>query len=268
MAVQFGSFVLDVARRELRRDGAAVHLTPKAFDLLRLLVTEAPRVVTKTELHERLWPGTFVSDATLVGLVKEVRRAVDDRDPASPVIRTAHRVGYAFCLDVRAAPGPSAPAGPASSPASHWLVVPGRRLALHEGENVVGRDPASDVWLDAAGVSRRHAQIVVRGAAEVEERQELGLVGLTLPRAVVHVPLLMRERACKLQQCSGVGTARLAKGFRRRDHVNRRGVTARVLRARVGGAGGPVRVLARSREVDGGEPERRSREGTGGEPGE
>lgn len=163
MAVQFGAFVLDVARRELRRDGVAVHLTPKAFDLLRLLVAEAPRVVTKTELHERLWAGTFVSDATLVGLVKEVRRAVDDRDPETPVIRTAHRVGYAFCLEVQAAAAP-APAPAAFTPqTSHWLVLPGRRVALREGENLVGRDPASDVWLDMAGVSRRHARIMVRG---------------------------------------------------------------------------------------------------------
>jgi DNA-binding winged helix-turn-helix (wHTH) protein len=88
---RFGSFVLDSARRQLRRNGSVVHLTPKAFDLLAMLVAEAPRVVPKAELHERLWPGTFVTDATLVGLVKEVRRALDDRDPAAPLVRTAHR---------------------------------------------------------------------------------------------------------------------------------------------------------------------------------
>jgi DNA-binding winged helix-turn-helix (wHTH) protein len=170
MAVQFGAFVLDGPRRELRRHGVPVHLTPKAFDLLQLLVTEAPRVVTKGELHKRLWATTFVSDATLVGLVKELRRALDDRDAASPVIRTAHRVGYAFCLDVHAAaPGPPASAAVVPPRTLHWLVLHDRRVVLHEGENTVGRDPTSDVWLDAAGVSRRHARILIRGAEVIVE---------------------------------------------------------------------------------------------------
>lgn len=152
-AVQFGPFALDAARRQLLRDGEVVHLTPKAFDLLLLLVNEAPRVITKRELHERLWPATFVSDATLVGLVKELRRALHDHDDHSPVIRTVHRVGYAFCPELHAA-GTGARVW-------HWLVFRGRRSVLREGENIVGRDPGSDVWLDVAGVSRRHARIIV-----------------------------------------------------------------------------------------------------------
>jgi len=156
MVRRFGLFVLDAARRQLFRDDASVHVTPKAFDLFLLLVDAAPRVVTKRELHERLWPGTYVSDATLVGLVKELRRVLDDRDPAAPVIRTAHRVGYAFCLEVETA-------SPRSVRPRHWLVLRGRRVALREGENVIGRDPEAHVWLDAAGVSRRHARIVIEG---------------------------------------------------------------------------------------------------------
>ena len=159
MTVRFGAFGLDPDRRQLSREGADVHLTPKAFDLLALLVDEAPRVVRKGELHERLWPGTFVSDATLVGLVKELRRALDDRDNSAPILRTAHGVGYAFAAPVdRGMPRPSA--------VSRWIVTGGRRVALAEGENVIGRDPVAAVLLDVAGVSRRHARIVVgeRGA--------------------------------------------------------------------------------------------------------
>ena len=96
-----------------------------------------------------------MSDATLVGLVKEARRALDDRDPEAPVIRTAHRVGYAFCLEVEAV------AAAPSPQVWHWLVLQDRRVVLRRGENLVGRDPASQVFLDAAGVSRRHARIVV-----------------------------------------------------------------------------------------------------------
>ena len=97
MIVHFGTCTFDARRRQVLRDnGDVIHLTPKAFDLLGLLLESSPSVVRKTELHERLWPGTFVSDATLAGLVKELRRAL--RDPASdvPLIRTSYGVGYAL----------------------------------------------------------------------------------------------------------------------------------------------------------------------------
>jgi len=152
--VRFGPFSLDAERRQLFRDGGDVHLTPKAFDLLALLIAEAPRVVRKNELHERLWPGSFVSEATLVGLVKEVRRALDDRNRSAPVIRTAHGVGYAFAASLEVDTPPA-------SGVVRWLVVGARRITLQDGVNVIGRDPTATITLDASGVSRRHAQIVV-----------------------------------------------------------------------------------------------------------
>jgi DNA-binding winged helix-turn-helix (wHTH) protein len=155
MTATFGTFTLDVPRRLVRRGGTPVHLTPKAFDLLHVLVTEAPRVVTKGELHARLWAKAFVSDATLTGLVKELRRALDDTSRDVPLIRTAHGVGYALAVPVE---GSAAALG---RDTTHWLVMRGRRMPLHAGQNVVGRDPSADVWIDAAGVSRRHACIVV-----------------------------------------------------------------------------------------------------------
>jgi len=157
VTVRFRAFALDSERRQLRRGDADVHLTPKAFDLLAVLVAEAPRVVHKKELHERLWPDSFVAEATLVGLVKELRRALDDRDPAAPLIRTAHGVGYAFAgaIDVNASDLPPG--------VSRWLVVGRRRIPLADGNHVIGRDPAVAIHLDSSGVSRRHACIVVRG---------------------------------------------------------------------------------------------------------
>lgn len=156
MSSRFGPFEVDSDRRQLLKHGVDVHLTPRAFDLLVLLIGEAPRVVRKDELHQRLWADTFVSDATLVSLIKELRRALDDRDPKSPVIRTAHGVGYAFAGELQRAIAPL----PAIS---RWIVAGSRRIPVGEGENVVGRDPASAVHLDAAGVSRHHARIMVNG---------------------------------------------------------------------------------------------------------
>jgi DNA-binding winged helix-turn-helix (wHTH) protein len=151
--VRFGEFVLDEDQRRVMRGEGELHLTPKAFDLLVLLIDEAPRVVRKADLHQRLWPGTFVPDATLVGLVKELRRVLDDQEP-KPLIRTAHRVGYAF-------DGPLERVSAGSPPVSRWVVAGSRRIPLQPGENLIGRDPASGICLDATGVSRRHARIVV-----------------------------------------------------------------------------------------------------------
>src|SRR5262245_38435081 len=92
----FGSFTLDSGQRRIVGAEGEAHLTPKAFDLLRLLIRHAPRVVSKAEIHASLWPDTFVSDAALVVLIKEIRRALGDRDASSPIVRTVHRVGYAF----------------------------------------------------------------------------------------------------------------------------------------------------------------------------
>ena len=164
MTARVKHFTCDSARRQLLdAAGRPLHLTPKAFDLLSLLIERAPGVVTKAEIHGRLWQGVFVSDATLVGLVKELRRVLQDDDPSSPIIRTAHRVGYALC-DVERASGSQ------SVQAAHWIVDEHRRISLHQGENIVGRDPRSDVWVDLAGVSRRPARIVVGDqGAEIED---------------------------------------------------------------------------------------------------
>ena len=160
MRVRFDSFELDASRRLLLRDRRVVHLQPKAFDLLKLLVDAAPRVVAKSELHARLWPNGVVSDSTLVYLVKEVRRALGDRDRNEPMIRTAHRVGYAFDAPVTRAPRASL---------SRWLVADERRIALADGEHVIGRDPEAEVLLDYSTVSRRHARLVVSEAGVLLE---------------------------------------------------------------------------------------------------
>jgi DNA-binding winged helix-turn-helix (wHTH) protein len=182
---RFGPFSLDRQRRVLSREGADVHITPKAFDLLLLLIDEAPRVVAKRELHERVWPDTFVSDATLVGVIKELRRALGDRDAAAPIIRTVNRVGYGFAR-------PVAPTTRRALSTCHWLAGANRRYPLGVGENVIGRDPESAVPLDAASVSRRHARITVGGAAAVLEDLK-SKNGTKVGGVVVVEPVTLRD---------------------------------------------------------------------------
>jgi DNA-binding winged helix-turn-helix (wHTH) protein len=161
---RFGGFEFDAATRRLRRDGVDIHLAPKAFELLALLVEASPHVVAKRELHARLWPGGTVADATLVALIKQLRRALNDHDRHTRLIRTVHRVGYALesATSRRERPAPGAP--------ECWLMAGQRRLPLPAGESIVGRDTAAQVRLEDAGVSRRHARIVVDGkGARIED---------------------------------------------------------------------------------------------------
>ena len=182
-AVRCGPFVIDSSQRRVLRDGEALHLTPKAFDLAQILITRAPRVVSKRELHDHLWPGTFVSDSSLTGLIKELRKVLEDDDTGA-VIRTVHRVGYAWGLAVESAR--------TASPRWHWLVVDGRRFVLQQHENVIGRDPASAVWLDVPGISRRHARIVIDGDQAVLE--DLGSKnGTALGSAPVDSAVALRD---------------------------------------------------------------------------
>ena len=96
MQVRFSDFVLDTDTRELLRDSRPIHLSPKAFQLLELLVETRPRALPKDTLYNRLWPNTFVVEANLSNLVGEVRAALGDNPRRPRFVRTVHGFGYAF----------------------------------------------------------------------------------------------------------------------------------------------------------------------------
>src|SRR5205085_2922274 len=125
MLFTIGDVVIDTAARQLRRGRDEVKLSPKAFDLLEILIAERPRAVRKQELYDRLWPETFVVEANLPILVAEVRAALGDA--SHTIIRTVQRYGYAFAADL-----------PAEGPL-HILIHGEERFRLAPGENVAGR---------------------------------------------------------------------------------------------------------------------------------
>ena len=166
MRIRFGPFTLDLESRQLTRAGREIHLEPKAFELLSALVLERPKALSKADLQERLWPGTFVAEANLSNLVAEIRAALDDSARAPTFVRTVHRFGYAFCGDAV----PLTESGEAA-PVRLWcrLEADGRRFPLASGEHVIGRDADVDIRFDTSTVSRRHARVVVTADAAVLE---------------------------------------------------------------------------------------------------
>lgn len=169
MSVIFGECEFDSQRHELLRHGRPTPLAPRAFQLLELLLERRPEVIPKRELLEHLWPGTFVSDASLHNLVAEVRAAIGDTPHASRFIRTVPRCGYGFHGDVQDAPATARRASRHSTRGPQ-LVAEQQDWSLSEGANVVGRDPDCAVSVDALSVSRHHARIVIsNGAATIED---------------------------------------------------------------------------------------------------
>ena len=153
--------------RQLLRGPEEVHLGPKAFDLLDLLVSRRPRAVTKAQVRDALWPRTSVADSNLTSLLTELRSALGDDATQPRFVRTVRGFGYAFC---GAATEAAEAAAPHESQRLHLrLVYQGREVPLRPGENVLGRCDEAVAWVDSPSVSRRHARIVVSGQDAVLE---------------------------------------------------------------------------------------------------
>ncbi len=163
----FGSCLLDLDARRLVRGGQTVHLSPKAFELLRILISARPKAFSKAELHEQIWPGTFVTDDSLARLVAETRAAIGDQAKNPEFLQTFHAYGYGFSDRVQERASDRTRLAIASK---CWVVVDGRAIVLAIGENLVGREPTVEVMLDSVRVSRRHATITVTGdLASIED---------------------------------------------------------------------------------------------------
>ena len=98
---EFGPFLLDCDQRLLLRGADVLPLTPKAFDLLCVLVTHPPSVISKDELMREVWADTFVGEDSLTQHVAMVRRALGDSSEHPTYIATVHKHGYRFIGGVR-----------------------------------------------------------------------------------------------------------------------------------------------------------------------
>lgn len=104
---EFDSFVVDENERALFRDGERVPLTPKAFEILLVLVSNAGHVLEKEELMELVWPQTFVEEANLAVNVSMVRKALGEMPRGGQYIGTMPRRGYRFAATVKTSAMPA-----------------------------------------------------------------------------------------------------------------------------------------------------------------
>jgi DNA-binding winged helix-turn-helix (wHTH) protein len=162
---EFGPFRLDVAERLLSREGEAVTLSPKAFDLLQTLVEHHGRLLEKDELMGRVWPGIFVEEANLSYTISLIRKALGNG--AGRFIETVPKHGYRFVAEVRREPSGGAEA---NASAEAFTVAPGAEL-----EPVGGAMPLDSRFyivrpVDGqfrAAIARRDSIVLVKGARQV-----------------------------------------------------------------------------------------------------
>ena len=102
MIFQFGDYTLDIAQGCLRTADREVDLRPKSFEVLRCLVENVGRLVTKDELIKAVWPNVIVTDKSLARCISEVRQAIADSD--QKIIKTVPRRGYRFSSPVSQQP--------------------------------------------------------------------------------------------------------------------------------------------------------------------
>ena len=160
MRLRIGDLSFDEGRRLLHRGPAEVHLSPKAFQLLSLLLARRPDAVSKAEIQGSLWPGSPASDGHLAAIVCEVRHALGAGAEGATRVRTVHGFGYAFEGPVQETPGLL----------RHVLVRGHQEVGLVPGGNLLGREREAAVRVGHPSVAHEHARIVVTDdQAELED---------------------------------------------------------------------------------------------------
>jgi DNA-binding winged helix-turn-helix (wHTH) protein len=163
---RFGDFELDVAAFTLRRQGTSVRLEKIPMEVLVLLVEHAGTLVARDSIHAALWGAdVFVDrDAAINTAIRKIRKALGEDVDRPRFVETVVGKGYRFVGPiVRDTVKPQRQVG------VYRLTRGTDAFVLQEGENLIGRDPGVQVFLDHPSVSRRHARISIAADRAVLE---------------------------------------------------------------------------------------------------
>ena len=210
MIYRFAQFELDLAKIELRANGAVRPLEPQVFALMALLVGNRERVITRDEIIEKVWDGRVVSDAAIDSRIKSARRALGDDGNTQRFIRTLHRQGFRFVADAVVAPevfahsekGEAEAATPSEDARPSIAVLPFRLLGMSEAYGAMADALPHELIADLARlrwlfVTARESSFRLRGGEAAAEIGRLlgvryylsGTVEMTGRRLLVTVEL-------------------------------------------------------------------------------
>lgn len=134
-AYSFGPFRLDADHAAFSRNGAALSLRPKSFDVLHYLVRHPQRLISREELLRAAWPGLVVTDDSLTQCLIEIRKVLDDREKR--IVRTVPRRGYVLDVPVQIEAAYRCAAGRKPRDA----IGPGPAVRFHRRAAVRGHEP-------------------------------------------------------------------------------------------------------------------------------
>jgi DNA-binding winged helix-turn-helix (wHTH) protein/tetratricopeptide (TPR) repeat protein len=187
----FGEFVLDPAERTLMRNGAAIALPPRAFDLIQMLVERAPHLVTKTAIMSNVWSQAFVEETNLAVAISLLRKQLGDDDPQNRrFIQTVPKLGYRFIAPVTLLQVPE--------PVRQYEPIPIAVPAIG-AEEVVANDPdesarpipkaVAEVYAAQSTAGRRPWMMLAGGALMVTIAVAALVTGIHLHDRAAQMPL-------------------------------------------------------------------------------
>jgi len=148
--IAFGRYRLDFVNECLWQGKRSISLRPKAFAVLKLLLEHPGQLVSKRQVLDTVWPGTFVGDAVLKDNIRQLREALEDNADYPAYIETAHRRGYRF-IGKMTEPALERPTTPIHSVAAHPTPEPARSKSRSSRIGILGREgelAQMRLWLD------------------------------------------------------------------------------------------------------------------------
>jgi DNA-binding winged helix-turn-helix (wHTH) protein/tetratricopeptide (TPR) repeat protein/TolB-like protein len=187
--LSFGPFVLDPETGRLLEGARVVQLAPRPFETLLFLARHPGRVVSKGELIDRLWAGTFVTEDVLVQSIVDIRRALGDHARTPQFVETIPRRGYRFIHEVRSSESPPVPATPGAEIESAPPAVPPG--AAETRRAAPGRERRA--FLALALLALAVLGLTFLGASRFWNRQPAGTALPAEPGSLVVLPIVVEE---------------------------------------------------------------------------